>query len=126
MIHDTLFKDRIFLLQLLNPSVDAPVTRLLQHIQSSLEEDDSKKSQFQITFKADAEVETTSCKLSINSELAGFPFVWKFYAMEAEKEMVCISVIRLRHVRGIGPLLWQRAKHCLRNEKNLVHVHTKT
>ncbi|XP_064622668.1 non-homologous end-joining factor 1-like [Lineus longissimus] len=74
--------------KLLNPSVDAPVTRLLQHIQSSLEEDDSKKSQFQITFKTDAEVETTSCKFSINSELAGFPFVWKFYAMEAEKEMV--------------------------------------
>jgi hypothetical protein len=78
----------LFIFQLLNPSVDAPVSRLLQHIQSSLEEDDSMKSQFQIIFKTNEETDSTSCQLSINSELARFPFVWKFYAMEAEKEMV--------------------------------------
>ena len=77
----------IVLLQELNPNVEAPTRRLLEHIRSSLEDSAGNSKGCSIEFK-DEEVGKQNMILTLNSQLAGLPFVWKFRGSPSSKEMV--------------------------------------
>lgn len=74
--------------QKLNPSIEAPVTRILDQIKNCIEEPD-KGTNISAAFKPDGEGDDEKILLSIKSELAGMPFSWHFTGRPAEKAMVC-------------------------------------
>ena len=76
-------------LQKLNPGIEAPLTRILDQIQSVVDknQDGSEKS-LKVAFKDDAEEGEQRMLLTISSHLAGMPFTWNFHCRPAEKTLV--------------------------------------
>ncbi|XP_071101555.1 non-homologous end-joining factor 1-like [Haliotis cracherodii] len=83
IMEENAMKKRI---QKLNPSIEAPVVRILDHIKGSLEKT-TKGTTLTVLFKTEGDDE--KAKLSIKSELAGMPFLWHFVCSSAEKSMAC-------------------------------------
>ncbi|XP_070550387.1 non-homologous end-joining factor 1-like [Ptychodera flava] len=67
----------------LNPSIEAPVSRLLDHLWNNLQKQ-KKESEFRVEEKTSSEF-----VLSMNSSLAaGVPFTWKFNCQTASQDMI--------------------------------------
>ncbi|XP_074652956.1 non-homologous end-joining factor 1-like [Tubulanus polymorphus] len=66
----------------LNPSVDAPIGRLLSQIEAGLTDEDVK--QRSVASEDDDEVAV----LTVESQLAGFPFIWKFRATKTDQSIM--------------------------------------
>ncbi|KAL3836496.1 hypothetical protein ACJMK2_021924 [Sinanodonta woodiana] len=73
--------------QELNPSIEASVTRILDQIQGALERP-GKDTTLNINLKPGrSESSTESMILTVNSQLAGMPFVWKFFCKLGETKL---------------------------------------
>ena len=75
-------------LQLLNPSVEAPISKLLAHIHDSL--DDSRADTVLEVLCGTTGDHQGKLRLAMQTKLAGLPFVWQFNASLASNTMVCV------------------------------------
>ncbi|XP_064618075.1 non-homologous end-joining factor 1-like [Liolophura sinensis] len=74
----------------LNPSVEAQVTKILDHIQSNLETP-SRDTELSVGFTTSADsgdADTEKMRLTVSSKLAGMPFLWHFNGEPVAKEVV--------------------------------------
>lgn len=69
-------------LQELNPNLEAPTTKILDHIKTNLEKNSSDN------LSISKEESKSRLHLWINSDLAGFPFCWQMIGESAHEEMV--------------------------------------
>ena len=76
------FKTYFFLFQELNPNLEAPTTKVLNHIKTNL----VKNSSENLSISKDES--KARLHLWINSDLAGFPFCWQMIGEPAHEEMV--------------------------------------
>lgn len=90
-ISDAALKKRV---KKLNPGIEAPLTRILDQIQSVVDknQDGSEKS-LKVAFKDDAEEGEQRMLLTISSHLAGMPFTWNFHCRPAEKTLASEHLI---------------------------------
>ena len=70
--------------QKLNPSVEAPLGKLLQHIREHVESQ-KKGVTYEVRRK---DGEDAMVVFTINTKLAGLPYTWVFRAQPADKTMV--------------------------------------
>ena len=82
------------MLQKLNPSVEAPLATILQHVQEHIE-NIKKGADYDVAFKTLADGDT-KIQLNLNTKLAGIPFVWKFHGAPATKDMVSVITHSVR------------------------------
>lgn len=75
-------------LQKLNPGIEAPVEKLMDHIKDSLE-DKKKSTEYTASYRAVEDSNEEKICFTVNSKLAGLPFTWKFSGKPANKDMVC-------------------------------------
>ncbi len=75
------------LLQKLNPSIEAPLSKLLDHIFKHVESQ-SKDTKYTVAFKDVEEGGLQKLIFTINSNLAGLPFTWKFLGIPAPYNVV--------------------------------------
>lgn len=71
----------------LNPSIEAPVTKILDQIKLSLKKP-AKDTLLSVSVKGSAESGDQQMILKITSTLAGMPFVWHFITQTAPSQMV--------------------------------------
>lgn len=79
-------------IQKLNPSIEAPVTRILDQIRNCLESQE-RGTNISVEFKSGEEGDTQKMILKINSQLAGLPFSWHFIGINAEKELASENLL---------------------------------
>ncbi|KAL5010795.1 hypothetical protein ScPMuIL_013100 [Solemya velum] len=104
-LSDNALKKRI---QKLNPSIEAPITRILDQIKNCLEEQD-RETEISTAFKPDGDGDDEKILLSIKSELAGMPFSWHFTGRPAEKSMMSEHLI-VPLMAMVGELMRRQAE----------------
>ena len=77
----------VYNFQKLNPSVEAPNSKLLDHLREQLEEQ-PKSTEFTVNVREPDEDQDGRLLLTVTSKLAGLPYVWKINATPASKDMV--------------------------------------
>ena len=75
-------------LQKLNPSIEAPVSKILDQIELNLDKP-TKGTKLSVDFKDTEDGAGQKMVFNIASTLAGMPFVWNFHAKPADSSMVC-------------------------------------
>ena len=90
----TFFLSFWFFFQKLNPSIEAPVTRILDQIRNCLESQE-RGTNISVGFKREEGGDTRKMILKINSQLAGLPFCWQFIGINAERELVNVFLVTL-------------------------------
>ncbi|XP_050406642.1 non-homologous end-joining factor 1 [Patella vulgata] len=73
-------------IQKLNPSIEAPLTKVLDQINQNVNIPMNQDDHLSVTMK-DCEDGGQNCIMSINSQLAGMPFIWKFVCEPADSEL---------------------------------------
>ena len=80
------------LVQKLNPSIEAPVTKILDQIKLNLDKP-GRDTKLSVKFKDSSNNSDSAGQkmlLTITSLLAGMPFVWNFHAEPADSTMVSV------------------------------------
>jgi hypothetical protein len=81
------------LLQKLNPSIEAPVTKILDQIKLNIE-NPAKGTKLAVSFKNLPDDSGQKLTLKITSHLVGMPFQWNFHADPADSAKVSVSVMQ--------------------------------
>lgn len=75
-------------IQILNPGIEAPLTRILDQIRSVLDKtQDDPKTSLKVSFKTGPDGDEERVKLTLNCDLAGMPFTWNFQCHPAENSL---------------------------------------
>ncbi|KAK3105749.1 hypothetical protein FSP39_004773 [Pinctada imbricata] len=88
-ISETQLKKRV---QKLNPSIEADVTRILDQIQSCID-NPGRETTLSLSYRDDNETGELKMVLKVNSQLAGMPFSWNFVASRAENDTASENLI---------------------------------
>ena len=94
--------------QKLNPNVEAPLSKLLDHIQDNIEER-KKTADYKIAFTDIKDSNEKKAFLTVNTKLAGLPYIWKFMTTPADKDMVSLvySLFLISFYRAVSLETWR-------------------
>ncbi|KAK2166944.1 hypothetical protein LSH36_33g05000 [Paralvinella palmiformis] len=82
-------------MQKLNPGVEAPLSKILDHLRSNCEELDARRKDNKLTavFQNIPNSDQQKLVMTMRTDLVGLPFVWKFVAHPADNNMVSVHLI---------------------------------
>ena len=85
-------------MQKLNPGVEAPLSKILDHLRSNCEELDARRKDNKLTavFQNIPNSDQQKLVMTMRTDLVGLPFVWKFVAHPADNNMVSLYSLILK------------------------------